>query len=76
MSYQIGVYRALMSVFQIWAGSTVNIKRILSIGYTAKYETAPNFIQFNLPVFTSSCDHKIVPQIKTKQFYDNTGKNR
>ena len=62
-----------------------------------KYETAPNFIQLSqnltsdcllismfLPILPVSacCDHKIVLQIKTKQFYDHimqklvkTGKN-
>ena len=43
------------------------------------YEKAPCFIRSSqnltsfLPVFTL-CDHKIVPPIKTKQFYDHIRK--
>ena len=76
----------LMSVWRAYSLHVVQLN---------KYETAPNLIQLSqnltsncllisvfLPVF-AWCDHNIVLQIKTKQFYDHimqklvkTGKNK
>ena len=65
----------LMSVWRAYSLHVVQLD---------KYETAPNLIQLSqnltsncllisvfLPVF-AWCDHNIVVQIKTKQFYDHT----